>query len=481
MLKIKLTALEHSSVLRKFTILFVLMSLSPIGVLLYFYLELYETGAIHLDEDIYLIVVSFLLVGAFLGYWIMRRTLRNIIEITAKNKKSLESLLGHEQVVDLLEETNEIKVLDQSFSEMTTRLEENIKNLHHSKRTLHSVLARVGRGISSLQEIDAFLGLIVETVTEALSAKTGVLMLKDDERNGFYFKSVYGFDSNLLNQSIISIKDGPFSQIYAAKKPFWITDSEGMPALGDTERILFETPILCSPLIWQDRLLGMIFVSGKKQNGKSFKKEEEVNLLYNLSLQTAVAIENTRLNSDAEKTYFETISALALAVEAKDYYSRGHLERVADYCIRIARKLNLPEEDIRILRDGARLHDLGKIGILDEILKKPSSLSPQEWEMMKKHTEIGEGIIKPIRSLSTLCDVIRHHHEKYDGTGYPDGLKGEEISVLARILSVADIFDALTTDRPYRKAFSFDEAKQELVKMKGKLDPKIVDVFLETI
>jgi len=149
--------------------------------------------------------------------------------------------------------------------------------------------------------------------------------------------------------------------------------------------------------------------------------------------------------------------------------------------MKMANKLNLNEEDRQVLRDGARLHDLGKIGIVDEILKKPGPLSPSEWEIMRKHTEIGEGIIKPIRSLSRLCDIVRHHHEKLDGSGYPDGLRGDEISLLCRILSIADIFDALITDRPYRKAFSVDAAKQELIKMKGKLDPELVDIFLETV
>jgi len=231
--------------------------------------------------------------------------------------------------------------------------------------------------------------------------------------------------------------------------------------------------------VLHEELLGVLTVSGRKIGGNF--SQEEMELLYNLALQTAVAVENSKLNADAEKTYLETISALALAVEAKDHYSRGHLDRVSDYCMKMAERLNLNEDDKKVLRDAARLHDLGKIGIVDEILKKPGPLSPSEWDIMKKHTEIGEGIIKPIRSLASLCDIVRHHHEKLDGTGYPDGLKGDEISLLCRILSIADIFDALITDRPYRKAFTVEQAKNELIKMKGQLDPKLVDLFLEAV
>ena len=204
-------------------------------------------------------------------------------------------------------------------------------------------------------------------------------------------------------------------------------------------------------------------------------------MIYNLTLQTAVAIENSRLNEDAEKTYFETISALALAVEAKDPYSRGHLDRVANWVLKIGQKLNLSEDELKILRDAARLHDIGKIGVLDDVLKKAGSFTPQEREMMQKHVEIGEGIIKPISSLRPLCDIIRHHHEFLDGTGYPDGLKGGEISQLTRVLTVADIFDALTTDRPYRRAFSVAEAKEILREMKDKLDQDIVKILFEVL
>lgn len=481
MAKIKYTSFQNTSVLRKFTIFFILMSIAPVGVLWYIYYQIKENGKIELGEMPFDLTLILIILGVLIGYGVMRSILKSIIQITTVNKERLEELLGPGKSHELGEENNEIKFLTKYFGEMTKRLEENIKNLNLYKKTLHSVLSRVGRGISSLQNIDAFFELIVETVAEALGAKIGGLMLLDEEKGGFYVKTAYGTDFNEKDHSFIKIDDEPFKTILSSSKPFFISDLEELPPIKEELQGLFQPPVLCAPLDWKGKKLGIIFVSGKKNTGKNFKKEEEISLLTNLAVQTAIAIENSRLNVDAEKTYLETISALALAVEAKDRYSSGHLERVADYAIRIARKFDLSEEDIKILRDGARLHDLGKIGILDDILKKPASLTEQEWEMMKKHTEIGEGIIKPIRSLAKLGDVIRHHHEKYDGSGYPDGLKGEEISLLARILCVADIFDALTTDRPYRKAFTAEEAKQELLKMRGKLDPKVVDAFLETL
>jgi len=141
--------------------------------------------------------------------------------------------------------------------------------------------------------------------------------------------------------------------------------------------------------------------------------------------------------------------------------------------------MGLDEEEITTLRNAARLHDLGKIGIPDGILGKKGSLTDEETDLMRKHPEIGEGIIKPIRSLQHLCDIIRHHHEKLDGSGYPDGLKGDEVTPLVRITTVADIYDALTTNRPYRDRFLKEEAFEILCDLKGQIDPDITDILID--
>lgn len=238
---------------------------------------------------------------------------------------------------------------------------------------------------------------------------------------------------------------------------------------------IFLPPMICAPLVLHEHVLGVMAVWGRK--AQESYDNEELNLFYNLALQTAVAIENSRLNEDAEKTYFETISALALAVEAKDPYSRGHSDRVARLCVVLGKEFNLNSSDLNLLRDAAKLHDLGKIGVTDAVLKKDGALTPDEMEMMKRHCEIGEGIIKPIRSLKSLCELIRHHHEKLDGSGYPDRIKGNEITFLTRILTVADIYDALTSTRSYRPSFLPQKALEELRKMKDQVDQKIVETL----
>ena len=477
--QLKLNSIENDSILRRFTILFVIMSLIPICILYYLYVVMKSAGQLIISPENLNVTLMFVVVGVIVGYLGMRISIKRIIHVTQANRETFKGLFGEEAVQALGKNQNEISVLTRTFSEITSRLEENIKSLELTKRTLHSVLEAISQGIASIDNIDKFLNLIVQTMTEAFGAKVGVLMLKDEEANELYPQSVYGTLFTSLERVRLKIDQGSYGWVVKEKKPLMIPKLEytepGFYGYGAA----FETPVLCAPLLLRDKVLGVISFYGKKL-GNNFE-EEEIKIIYNVALQTAIAIENARLNKDAEKTYFETISALALAVEAKDSYSRGHLDRVAEYTTMIARKLKLNDEKIKILRDAARLHDIGKIGIMDEILLKPATLTEHERMVMKKHTEIGESIIKPIRSLRSLCDVIRHHHEFLDGSGYPDGLQGDQISLLTRILTISDIFDALTTDRPYRKALTFDQAAVELHKMEDKLDQSIVNAFLEAL
>lgn len=166
---------------------------------------------------------------------------------------------------------------------------------------------------------------------------------------------------------------------------------------------------------------------------------------------------NTKYYNDQLEKAETVIASLALGVEAKDPYTEGHCERLSHYSVALGKKLNLPIPLLKALHTGGVLHDVGKIGISDSILLKKGPLDTDEREVMKKHPVIGENICKPLHSLKLVLPIIRHHHEKYDGTGYPDGLTGTDIPITARILQIVDIFDALTTKRPYKPEISIDK------------------------
>ncbi|MBI5166787.1 MAG: response regulator [candidate division NC10 bacterium] len=187
------------------------------------------------------------------------------------------------------------------------------------------------------------------------------------------------------------------------------------------------------------------------------------------------------LNDQLERTE-RVISSLALAVEARDPYTEGHCERMADFSYRLAREIGLPSEEQGVIKDAGILHDIGKIGVPDAVLLKPGSLTPEEFTIMKEHPVIGERICRPLRTARLLLPMIRHHHERMDGMGYPDGLKGEEIPIRARIITVADVYDALTTTRPYRPEIPRKRAIQMLREEAGRqLDPHLVEAFIDII
>ncbi|NOZ95831.1 MAG: HD domain-containing protein [Acidobacteria bacterium] len=183
-----------------------------------------------------------------------------------------------------------------------------------------------------------------------------------------------------------------------------------------------------------------------------------------------------------QELFFETTRTLAAAIDAKDPYTRGHSERVSSYSMAIAKHLGLDSEAVFRVRIGAILHDVGKLGIRDAILKKPAGLTAEEYAEMRKHPEIGSQIMAPIRMLKDIIPGIRNHHETWDGKGYPDHLAGEQIPLIARIICVADTFDAMTTDRPYQRAMELDDVISRLRSMAGtRFDPKVVEAFVAAV
>jgi response regulator RpfG family c-di-GMP phosphodiesterase len=192
-------------------------------------------------------------------------------------------------------------------------------------------------------------------------------------------------------------------------------------------------------------------------------------------------VEKQRLESDNVQL-FETIKVLALALDARDHYTHGHSQEVTEYAVSIAQEMGLSVKEIDRIRDAGILHDIGKIGIPDAVLLKPGRLTEEEYDCIKRHPQIGKDILEPVRCLSDKIPLIYHHHERYDGKGYPVGLSGEAIPLGARILAVADAYQAMTSDRPYRKALSIQVAIIELENNKGKqFDEKMVDIFVRIL
>ena len=199
-------------------------------------------------------------------------------------------------------------------------------------------------------------------------------------------------------------------------------------------------------------------------------------------LPLLLARRSFELYTKMRKVYLDTIRALAAAIDAKDPYTKGHSERVSEMSVVLAQELNLSDNDIENIEYTALLHDIGKIGIDDSILGKKGSLTDQEFDKIKEHTIMGANIIQPVDFLKNSYRAIYHHHERYNGKGYPDGIKSEDIPILARIIAVADAYDAMSSDRPYRKKLSKDKILKELKDQSGKqFDPEIVKALISVL
>jgi len=340
----------------------------------------------------------------------------------------------------------------------------------------------VASGAASSENINAFLNLILKTTVGALNAETGLLLLTQERDSSLIVESSFGLEnSDYSKLKSIAVDTEMAGWVVKQQKPLLIPRLiKDTAAQRETQGNPFQPPLICVPLIFQNKILGVLSISSPKR--KANFDEDELFVVSNISTQIALAIENARLNSDAQKTYLETISALAMAVEARDLYSRGHSDRVGEYSVKIARTMGLSEEQIKTIKDAALLHDVGKIGISDDILRKPGPLNEYEMEIMRQHPVIGEGIILPLRGLSRLKEPVRHHHEWLNGMGYPDKVAGEKITIETKILTVADAFDAMTSDRPYRKKLPLETAIKELQKyINVRYDAAVVEALITCV
>lgn len=235
--------------------------------------------------------------------------------------------------------------------------------------------------------------------------------------------------------------------------------------------------VLAVPLKIENTMIGVVEAVNKR--GGAGYSENDIRMLANLADSAAVAINKAQLYADLNKLFLSTITAFAKAIEAKDPYTRGHSERVRDISMAIGRRMGLEGKEEKELEITALLHDIGKIGVAEAVLRKKGKLDESEYAEMKKHPSIGAEILSSISQLATAIPGIKHHQERFDGKGYPDGLKGAGIPLFARIIAVADTFDAMTSNRPYRDRQTDGTAIGEIKRCTGaQFDPECVGAFM---
>jgi HD-GYP domain-containing protein (c-di-GMP phosphodiesterase class II) len=382
-------------------------------------------------------------------------------------------------------------------------------------------LENASRSMIRFKKPEHLIRMIVRVISEQLKVTHTAMLLYKESRNAHILIDSRGEGGLKIPVGYIRITvDNPLISIFNEKQNFLISGTgtlnyDDLITCLKNRDILDKEPELyneliaikkqmdllkanvCVPCYFKRELLG-VMILGYKINGQRFRRDE-LGFFVTLANDAAMAISNaqlieslqTRIDEIKElynrehRIFIHTAIALAAAIDARDPYTHGHTARVTNYCLAIAKELEgVPEEgNYKNFREtlhlSALLHDVGKIGIPDHILNKTEMLTPEEYETVKKHPEIGALILNPIKELSEIAREVRHHQETYDGCGYPDGLKEDEIPFVARIIAAADAFDAITTDRPYRKKKTPEEAIRELKKHSGtQFDPVVVSALI---
>jgi HD-GYP domain-containing protein (c-di-GMP phosphodiesterase class II) len=341
---------------------------------------------------------------------------------------------------------------------------------------------KLGSGLISTLDVNEVLHSIANIVPKFLNVSGCIVRIVDERKGKLKLEAASGISNDFREEiRLLSIGEGISGTAVLTGSPISILD------LSKDERVKYSREcategvrsVLAVPIIFKKKKLGVIVAFSKRV--KHFNRSE-INLLCTFAAHAAIALNNALLYNKIHLTYYNTITTLVKTMEARDAYTCGHSERVTSYSMQIAKEINLSKDDIERLLYAGKLHDIGKIAIPDSILKKTTALTATERAEIEAHPIKGIEMIASLKFLGRCFPLIRFHHERFDGNGYPDKLKGKRIPFLARIISVADAFDAMTSERPYRRGLSIDEAIEEIKRnSETQFDPELAKLFISLL
>ena len=377
-------------------------------------------------------------------------------------------------VQDLSQITNSMQLLQNKVAEQ----------LHTGQRQLQALVS-VGSVINSSKGLERVLNEVMDSVIALMRAERGFIVLREDDGE-FRPHAARGMDHVSLEGDTFSVSKTIVRRVAETGEPVLTTNAQEDPRFEKQDSVLEHNlrSILCVPLKLKEKIIGVIFVDSRVFS--SLFQENDLEILLAFADQAAVAIDNARLFEDMKRAhkelkaaYDETIKGWALALELRDKETEGHTQRVTTLTQKLAKKLGVGDEELVYIKYGSLLHDIGKMAIPDEILLKPGGFTLKERKYMELHPLFAKDMLDPIEFLHPATDIPYYHHEKWDGSGYPHNLKGEEIPFAARIFAVVDVWDALTSDRPYRKPVDPKEVRKLIQNGSGShFDPQVVDAFL---
>jgi len=399
-----------------------------------------------------------------------------------------------EEEIRLLEEVSATLSFTLEAMEEEKRRQEAEKDLQISEARIQNQLRRlsglrtIDTAINAKLSLPSVMEVILDQVMEQLQVSAADILLVNPESNILRYGCGKGFQAANLEDAVLSSIEGLAGSVIAKGVPIKIADLANEPRFTRQELLQEEHfhAYYGLPLTAKGKTLGVmeIFLRGDLN-----EDAEWVNYLETLAGQAAIAVEDARMyaglldaNLVLSRAYDETIEGWARTLDLRDHETEGHSRRVTDLTLKMGKAMGLADEELVHIRRGALLHDIGKVGVPDQILLKPGQLSPEEWEIMRRHPQYAFDLLSPIPFLRPALEIPYCHHEKWDGSGYPRGLKGEEIPQAARIFAVVDVWDALLSDRPYRKGWPLSKVKRYIREQSLKhFDPGIVKTFFDLV
>ncbi|MDR4496665.1 MAG: response regulator [Candidatus Scalindua sp.] len=344
-----------------------------------------------------------------------------------------------------------------------------------------AAIDEISKLFTSEINVDGLLNLCLKQMNEKLKVKrSSIMLLVSDKQDELMVKMCQGYKNQMVLGKVQKIGKGIAGFVAIEKKPVLVKDVNNDHRFRSHKRTDYITNSFISvPLFLEKRFIGVINVTDK-MSGEEFL-ESDLNLLCTVANQISIALENAKLYKKIEENCFDTVKFLANLLEAKDYYTSGHSQRVSEYASSLADVIGMSAQEKKTLNHAAQLHDIGKVGIPESILNKADKLDEAELKTVQSHPVVGEDIIEPLDFLKEAKCLIRGHHESFDGRGYPDKLGGEDIPVLTKIMTIADAFDAITSKRTYRSPKKVADAISELKRMSGvQFDPFLIDAFMSS-
>jgi len=371
----------------------------------------------------------------------------------------------------------DLVALADAFNSMTDSLRERTEALTHTVEEL-STLYEMSRTLGSTLDLDTMLDATLEAAMRSFAVDSGYVVLRDPVSGEVELRAWRGAGDRPIDGR--AVRASMSEWVVRQGRPLVFNPSREVDAVENVDAVTGALAALCVPLVSVDVVIGAIAV-GSHDRTVSFTGED-VRLLSTIANHVTIAIGNTELFASVQDAYLATVRALAAAVDAKEPYMRDHSGRVAVFAKATAEKLGLSHDQRTAIEMAAYLHDIGKIGISEQILRKPGPLTEDEMSTMRHHPLIGANILRPVKFPWSIAPVVRHHHEHFDGSGYPAGLRGDEIPLLARVLSVADAYEAMTANRPYRDRLLVDDSIAELRRCAGTdFDPRVVEALIEVL